>query len=73
MERSLVRRGSGVQGVQRGKTRESEWKRVRRVGVSGVSACRRVGVSACRPVGVWTCGRVLRRSTIFIAIDVQIA
>jgi hypothetical protein len=62
MERSLMRRSSGVQGVrgvQGGKTRESEWERV------GVSAYRRVGVSACR--------RVLRRSTIFIAIGVQIA
>jgi hypothetical protein len=47
MERSLMRRSSGVQGVQ-------EFQEGKRAGADGnVSACRRVGVSACRRVGVW--------------------
>jgi hypothetical protein len=53
MERSLMLRSSGVQGVQ-------EFEEGKRAGTNGnVLACRRVGVSAYR--------RVLRRSTIFIA------
>jgi hypothetical protein len=77
MERSLMRRSSGVQGVQ-------EFQEGKRAGADGnVSACRRVGVSACRRLafGVWRLAfgvSAYRRvaacsvgSTIFIASAVQ--